>query len=438
MRRTWLVVGAIWLAIFILRIYFLPAPDPELVAQVEHKVTFSGLITDEPDYRDTSTLLTVQPGNAVAKVLITAPPYGNYAYGDELKVTGTLKLPENFATENGAEFNYQKYLEKDGIFFVMSRPGLTVTAHQQGNPILEFLFKIKLGLVGKFNQLLPEPESSLLAGLVIGEKQGLGEEWNNRFRTAGLSHIVVLSGYNLSIVAENLLRLVGWFLPRTVSLATGAVGIIIFAAMVGGGATVLRASLMALIALLARATGRAYQATIALVAAGALMLLFNPLLLLYDLGFQLSFLATFGVIHGPPLLAPYFRRVPEKFWGLAIREIILTTISAQIIVLPLILYSTGNFSLVALPANLLVLSFIPITMLAGFLSALIGFISPLLAWPITLLAHLLLAYILLVVKIVSSLPFAAVILPPFPLVLMFILYGGLFYLVKKMRKYGLV
>jgi competence protein ComEC len=411
------------LTLGLLRIYLTPQPSSELVERVGSQVEFNGTITDEPDRRDNQTRLTVRPDGFTDQVLVVADPYGSYHYGDRFAFTGTLNWPKDFETEAGKIFAYKKYLAKDNIFWVLDRPQLTALPEQGGNLIIKELFKIKTSFVNRLNQLLPEPESSLAAGLLAGEKQALGKEWSDRFRTVGLSHIIVLSGYNLSVVAENILRLAGLILSKNLSLLAGALGIITFGLMVGGGATVLRASIMALIALLARATGRQYQATIALLVAGALMLMWNPKILVYDLGFQLSFLATLGVIYGPVLLAPYFYRVPERG---GLRETLLTTISAQIIVLPWILYSTGNLSLIALPANLLVLPVIPLTMLFGFLSVFIA--------PLAFIAHLFLKYILVVVKIFSLLPLAAVTIKTFPLILVFICYAGIFYFAYRQNK----
>lgn len=419
------------LALGVARVNFIPTVDNNLLSQVGKQNNFTALVVTEPDQRDNSTLLVLRPENSSNKILATLPGYVSYNYGDKLEVSGKLAQPENFITDSGKVFDYQKYLEKDGIFFVTQRPEVKVIERGAGNKIVAQLFSLKNAFVNNLEQKIPEPESSLLAGLVVGEKQALGKEWSDRFRAAGLSHIVVLSGYNLSIVAENILRVFSLFLSRNLSLLAGAFGIIGFAIMVGGGATVLRASIMALIALLARATGRVYAATVALAVAGGLMLLWNPLLLVYDLGFQLSFLATLGVIHGPVILTPFFSRLTDR-WG--VKEVLLTTLSAQVMVLPWILYTTGNLSLWALPANLLVLPIIPFTMLSGFVTSVITFLSSILAWPFALVSHLLLAYILLIVKIVSSLPLADLTIKQFPLALTIFAYILIFWFYNKKNK----
>jgi competence protein ComEC len=178
------------------------------------------------------------------------------------------------------------------------------------------------------------------------------------FTIAGLLPIVVLSGYNVMIVADGVLRGLA-FLPKRSSVGLAGLVVFLFVAAAGGGSSAFRAGLMALLALFARGTGRTYDALRALGAVFVLMLLVNPLLLVDDPGFQFSFVATLGLIIGTPLIEPKMKWVRNGF----LREILATTIAAQVAVLPILLYQTGNLSLVALPANALVLPFVPLTML---------------------------------------------------------------------------
>src|ERR1035437_1659693 len=161
---------------------------------------------------------------------------------------------------------------------------------------------------------------------------------------------------------------------------------------------------MATLALVARATGRNYDVARALVFAGVFMVLLNPFVLVYDVSFQLSFIATMAVIFLAPRIEKYFMWVTDRF---QLRDIISVTCAAYVFVLPFILYKMGNLSLVALPANVLILPFIPGTMLLGFLTGFLGSILPILAVPFGFMSYLLLHYELFVVHIFSILPFAA-------------------------------
>jgi len=202
-----------------------------------------------------------------------------------------------------------------------------------------------------------------------------------------------------------------FFLPFTAQLIVGSLSIVFFALMTGAGATIVRASIMAILVLLARATGRVSDMTRLLFIAGFIMLLVNPKILVYDSSFQLSFLATFGLLYVSPLVAPYVSRVTDK-WGL--REVLIATLATQIFVLPAILYKMGEVSLVAVPVNMLVLLAIPLTMLLGFLAGLVGLVSTTLAWPFAFGAFFLLSYELFVVHIFSSIPFATLHISAFP------------------------
>lgn len=173
---------------------------------------------------------------------------------------------------------------------------------------------------------------------------------------------MVLSGYNVTIISEFIMGMLS-FLPKMIGTSLGALSIILFAIMVGGSATIIRASIMALLVLLARVTGRVSDMTRALFLAGFVMVLHNPQIVVFDPSFQLSFMATLGLISLSPKLNSIFKFVPTKFY---LRETVSATISTQIFVLPLLLYMMGELSLVAVFVNLLVLMFIPLTMLFGF------------------------------------------------------------------------
>lgn len=403
--------------------------DALLETKIGETVKVEAVVVDEPDNRENNTRLTVQLKNIFldkektkikSKVKIVTDLYPQYEYGDRILMEGKLAKPKNFTNnETGKEFDYVVYLWKDDIFYQMYYPKIEVVAKGEGNFIKEKLFAFKRAFLNKISRTIPEPASSLLGGLVVGAKQSLGEKLLDDFRAVGIVHIVVLSGYNVTIVAEALMRFFS-FLPRVLSLWLGSGSIVLFAIMTGAGATIVRASIMALLVILARATGRTNEILRALFTAGFLMVLFNPKILIFDISFQLSFLATLGLILFPPFLEKYFRFVPTRF---QLREFALATVSTQIFVLPLLLYKMGQLSLVALPVNLLVLMFVPLTMLFGFLAGMVGFLNITLSLPFAFLTYGLLAYELKIVEIFSALPFASVQIENFPLWLMLGMYA---------------
>lgn len=397
--------------------------DSILDAKLEKQVTLEGVIITEPDERERSTRLTVKlktlNGEALSsKALVITERFPRFQYGDRVTLEGIITQPANFESASGREFNYVSFLEKDGIFYTLFFPSVTLLSSEHGHPVKSVLFTIKRTFLRSVEQFIPEPHVSLLGGLLVGAKQSLGDELTEKFRKTGIIHIVVLSGYNVTIVAEAIMRFFS-FLPRMAGISLGAFSIVLFAILTGASATIVRASIMALLVILARATERTYAITRALFLAGFFMVLHNPMIVLFDPSFQLSFLATIGLIYLAPQIERYFKLVPSR-WKL--REFATATIATQLFVLPLLLYMMGEMSLVALPVNLLILGFIPVTMLFGFLTGIIGFIPGVLAMPFGFVTQLFLSYELFVVDIFSAIPFAAVAIPVFPLWVMLLLY----------------
>jgi len=410
--------------------------DSVLGRHLNEHVTVQGIVVDEPDERENSLRLTVALDSLAegdrtfpvnTKVLVVANLYPKFKYGDRLEISGFLAQPKNFADPSGRVFDYQSYLAVSGIYYQVSRPSVRFLSAGHGNGVVAALLNLKQAFLNNIAALIPEPHSSLLGGLVVGAKHSLGQKLLDDFRAAGVIHIVVLSGYNITIVADAIMKFFG-FLPRFLGQSFGAAGIVLFAIMTGGSATVVRASIMALLVILARATGRKYDIVRALLLAGFLMVLQNPKILAFDSSFQLSFMSTLALIYVSPLIEKYFLFVSEKF---GLRSVVVATLSTQIFVLPMLLYKMGELSLVALPVNLLILSAIPATMLFGFLAGSVGFISLTLAFPFAFVAYVLLDYELRVVEFFSHLPFASVVVNDFPLWFSVLVY--LFYFVIYIR-----
>ena len=365
----------------------------------------TGIVTSEPEQRENTTRFVFQADNG-EKVLVNTDLYSPVQYGDRVQVEGKLEEPGIIEDENGGQpFDYGAYLSKDDIYYTLSFAEVEVLSSGHGNPVKRILFEIKRSFVRKTKEVLAEPYASLLSGLIVSGREAMPKDILEEFRRAGVIHIVVLSGYNITIIAEFI---------KTVfrSSAFSVVGIILFVIMTGAQATVVRAALMVLAVIFAKMFRRKFSAPRALLVAAFLMLIQNPKILVFDPSFQLSFLATSALIFVSPLLERYLKWCPEK-WGL--RSTLATTLATQTIVLPYLIYSMGNFSLVSLPANMLILLIIPATMLVGFIATLVAYISPIIALPFSYVAHLLLAWILGVSHYLGNLSFALFPIPLFPL-----------------------
>lgn len=402
-----------------------------LEGEVGQEVSIAGVVIKEPVHKERSQRIIVRPDeDSSGRILVLTQTRPRFAYGDLVNVRGVLKKPESFETDTGRTFNYEKYLAKSDIHYQILFPEIDTVGSGGGNIVKRALFSVKERFLLSLNQTLPQPHSALAGGLVVGAQEALGDDLLDAFRATGIIHIVVLSGYNVVIVAEAIMRLTRRFLAKKIALIFGSVGIVLFAVLTGGSATIVRASLMALLVLLARATGRTYGILRALSLAGFVMILHNPHIVAFDPSFQLSFLATLGLIFFAPYIEKWGSSLPKNF---GIREFAAATISTQLFVLPLILFSIGEISLVAVPVNILILATIPLTMLFGFVTGLVGMLSVALAIPFTAISYALLGYILVVVKLFASIPFASVGAPQFPFWAMasvYVFYGWILWKLK--------
>lgn len=414
--------------------------ESKLKSFVGEKIQVEGLVVSEPDVREENTKLTVKVSkiliasttqNVREKILVTVPLYPEFHYGDKVRMNVSLTEPSKIESDNGRSFDYKGYLRVRGIWYTSRYTSITLLSSGHGSIVKTMLFKIKNVFVTSINNVLPEPESSLLGGLLLGSKQSLGKELLTKFQKTGVSHIVVLSGYNIAIVASSIMSALK-FLPNNFSFGFGVVSIILFTILSGGGASAWRAGIMVLVALFAKKFNRDYKASRILGFTILMMLAPNPLLLVFDPSFQLSILATIGLIFVSPIVAPYFIKVPEKF---GLREIVTSTVATQITVLPFLIYNTGLLSIVSLPVNILILCTIPITMFLGFVTGVLGLISIYLAFIPGFLTYIFLWYQLTIIKLGAALPFSSVSLPIFsPLILVLvyaIISGSLYYLINK-------
>ena len=372
---VWLWQKIMWRFIILCVLFFifgglrfmLSVPDisPENIAYYNgaNKIV-SGKIVGEPDARIDASRYVLSTDKG--KILFKLPLFPEYHSGDTLKINCNLQTPKNSLDSN---FRYDNYLARQGIFSICVGPKILSQTSGGGR-------RIFLGLKNIINErvekLWPEPESSLVAGLLYGARGGFSADLLDDFSRVGITHIIAISGYNISIIAVVLMSgLIGIGFYRRQAFWICVVGIVVFVLFTGASASVVRAGIMGIIVLLAQQLGRLSRIGNALALTAALMLLANPYILIWDAGFQLSFLATVGLVYLSPLVEKF---IPKFIRLEMIRETLVSTFSAIIITLPLILYQFGRLSLVAPLANVLVLWIIPWLMLFGFLSLIISFV----------------------------------------------------------------
>ncbi len=456
MKKGVIIFWSIFVAGAITRVIFsLDQNASDIGACYKQFVNGEGIVMQDPERKEGGQIMVVYVQNlhttSIEKsknettcasdllVRMKTKLYPRFSYNDKVYFSGKISKPFNFRSDSGRSFDYVGFLAKDDIFYeiksavvgkvevekniVIENGGaenvrrIPVGAEGQRDrnasdifgAINSILFSVKRKFVSNLEKTLGEPHAALAAGLVVGEKSALGKDLLEDFRTVGLIHIVVLSGFNITIVGDAMRRALVLF-PRVWGITIGGVGIALFGVMVGGGATVIRSCFMAGVALSADLIRRDYNVTRALIFAGLIMLIQSPMILLHDPSFQLSFLATLGLILlASPIESKLFF-IPEKF---GIRGIVAATIATQIFVSPYILYMMGQMSIIGMIVNILVLPIIPVTMLVVFLTGIVGFISLPAAQFFAWMAHLLLSYELKMVEWFANVPFASVSLPMF-------------------------
>jgi len=392
----------------------LRSPKYDLDQQVGHFVELEGTIVELPQERGQVRRALFHPDGGAAKISVSVPLYPTIRYGDRLRVSGVLVKPEAFLSDNGRFFDYPKYLALSDVYYQIKSTQFTIIGREKMGGVRDGLSSLRADILSRIGDRFMEPEYALLAGLLLGEKSALGQSLENAFRRVGVIHIVVLSGFNITIIGTAVMYMLSAF-PRRFGIVFGIVFMILFSVMVGASATVVRSAIMAILALVATLFYRTYDVRRALFLAAFLMVLYKPGLLMFDPSFQLSFLSTVGLIYLSPLIE---RRL---MWCHEIpRTIIVATLSTQLFVLPYLLYSMGNISIVSVFANLAILPIVPFAMLVGFVAILLP--SAVSLVPVAI-AHFFLTYIFSVVRFFASVPFATITTSYFPAWLMVGWYG---------------
>jgi len=388
---------------------------PEIVQLV-------GVVSEEPDRRNNHTkyVLEISQLNekkVAGRILIKASRLPKYFYGDELKLFGGIKTP--FESD---DFSYRDYLSRYGIYSITYYPRIEKISKGNKSFIFSKLFIFKEKFEAKINQIFPEPHASFEAGLLIGSRRGIPEDVLEDFNTTGLTHIIAISGYNISILIAFITAIFGNYISRKYQFPLAVVFVVAFTFLVGGGAAVTRAAIMGLLAFYALTHGRQYHVGVALTLTASMMIMWNPQILFNDVSFQLSFAAVAGLIFVSPFLENFVKKIPNKF---AIRESLLLTLSAQITAVPLIVFYFDRLSLISPLANILVAPAIPLAMLSGFVAVVVGAIYLPAGILIGFFTYGLLSYILFIAEWGAKLSGASVEVGNFGIAAVVIYYLGL-------------
>ncbi len=372
--------------------WFTAAHDNAFTAPIGKQVIFTGMVERVKISGESQAADVRLQQEYDGLVRVTLKMYPTVAYGDILSFTGTLK------TIDGPS---QGYFEKEGIGATTSFPKkLEITAHDRGSGIKAALFSIRDSVQASFERALPPRQAVLMTGLVLGKSGGFDKEFTEKLKITGTTHLVALSGYNIAVIINGLFFLLGFLINRRYAVWLCIVAVIGFVVMTGAEASVVRAAIMATIMVIAERTSRLYSVRNAIVATALVMTLVNPNILVFDIGFQLSFMALLGIVYVKPAIERMFRMKDEP-GILEWRKNLVTTVAAQLTVLPILLASFGLLSPLAIITNMLLLAFIPYTMTIGFFIVLASFISPYFAFVVALPARVLLGYELGIIDLFS-------------------------------------
>lgn len=392
----------------------------------ESACTFMARVVTSPEIKDVYQIFAVasDENSNLSYVQVKTPLYPQVHIGERVSLSGKVAVPKSSMPHGEARsFDYGAYLALHAIGSEMYYPHIEVLAEDSDTSFFTRLVRLKESCVNLIGRYIDTPSSTLASGMLFGDSS-MSRELTQTFRTAGLSHIVVLSGFNIAILISFVL-FVCMFLPLVLRVIVSTLLVIFFVMMVGAEVSVIRATLMSLIALVALLLGRAYTARQALLLSLLLIVMYKPSHVRSDVSLHLSFLATAGIIYLSDGLSQLFVHVRKEMY----REMLVTTCAAYLATLPYIMYTFGTVSLYALVANMMVLPLVPVMMLITFLvvvsAATVPFLGMVFGYTCTVLGEI----IIFVARTVESLPYASltVSISFFTMIVMYICGGFIFY-----------
>jgi competence protein ComEC len=406
-------------------------------------LTLSGVVIAEPDVRDDRVLLRVQAESVTAfsqtqlttgLALVEAPRHTAIRYGDRITATGDLYTPGA-----GDTFSYRDFLARGAVFSQMPNAAIEVIEHGQGTVGFSLLFALKSWAAEAINHALPEPQAGLLNGILLGNQRGLAPELEDAFSRVGASHVIAISGFNMVILSGTVMALLNRLnLGRRRTTILGVLVISLYTLFVGASAAVLRAFVMTSLLIVAEGLRRKTYAPASLAFAVIGLSLFTPTIL-WDVGFQLSFFATLGlVLFADPLqkALTHFtenRRVGAGMLGW-LREPLAVTLAVQITTLPLTILYFEQVSPALLIVNLLIVPAQSALLIIGLMAIVISIVSPVIAQFVFWIDMLFLTWTIAIVRLFASQEWAAVNLTSDPRLVAFylaVIMGGALMLATK-------
>lgn len=418
------------------------------VEEKPKEVYITGRIIDDPEINEDTgkSYITIEVDRIVyntsgagqelevkglIKVTIQAVlPEGNFNYGDEIRIKGDLYKPRE--PSNPGEFDYRSYLANKKIFalcFVNSGKNHymeKVKPDNFKNPFLSFAYKIKHYIVGIIYRTMPKKngntiwsqslvQGNLLEGVLLGNRI-LPKEYADMFRDTGTMHILAVSGFNVSFVVFIFFTVLrAFYVPKKISAIISIIFIILFAAITGFTPSVVRASIMAIVVLLAMIIERDTD-IFNTIAFSALIILIIAPLDLFDIGFQLSYVATIGIVYLTPFIIEKLYFLPKFISGS-----IGISIGAQLAIVPLLVTYFNRLSIVSILTNIIIVPLVGLSTVLGFLTFFVSFILPLAGF-VGMINWFFLTLLLEIISFFSKIPYASILIPSFSFISIVIYY----------------
>lgn len=424
LKNKYLVLVSWLLVIMIIGLgwYIYYDQKANLLINFEEKTEFSGTVIKEPDkdYKQQKIIIRTNDFNQKTNILINAPRYPDLSYGDKVKISGKIEKPGKIE-----DFDYGNYLKRFSVYSVVYQPESVEKTGQEKSIIskgLRELYAIPGVFEGSINTVLTEPQASLAGGLLFGSKRSIPDNLKNDLSNTGLTHIIALSGYNVTIIITVLSLILAKYFGNRRAFWLGLLLVLFFVIITGAAPSVLRAAVFSILIIYGKLLGRRGNQTNLMLLAAIAILLFNPYLLIYDIGFQLSFGAFAGLIYLSPIIESIFERSRLTYLPVYLKAPLTETLSAQIMVLPLLILYFGKLSFIAPLANVLVLWIIPLAMLLAFSTS----VATLIWWPlgkiVSIFAWPALTYITAMSNLLAKIPFASMEIKNFNYALAFAAY----------------
>lgn len=380
---------------------------PNPLMQHENEVTtLQGIITSFPDQRIDTNRNYVQITKIISptsdtlntspKILLITSPEKILHYGTEIRFTGKITKPRNFQ-----DFDYQKYLDRFEVSHIIRNPkNIEIISTDQGSWLLRKAEFLRNYFEQNLEQNLSTPHSTIAMGILLGVKKELPPPIQEDFQDSGLMHILVVSGFNISVImilCNYLFRRFGPIINTVLSIGI----ILFFVLMTGAEAPVVRAAIMGSLVGLAISSGRFSESRNVVLLSAVIIGIINPKVIQADLGFFFSFAATMGIITLVPILTPHFQWLTNR---LEFRNIFLVTLASQIAVFPIQTYFFHQFPTGGLLANQLTEPVIPLAMFFSSVIAVLGFLPHILQSLISIPAWFTLQILLSVADIFANFP----------------------------------